>query len=80
MRFPSFLLLAGIAASLATVHSAVAQVSQETLESLSTPDKAETSIGTLEFKDGAPSVETAEKVYDALAFTRERGGISEIAF
>jgi hypothetical protein len=50
--------------------SVMAQVSQDTLESLSTPDKVETSIGTLEFKDGAPSVETAEKVYDALAFTR----------
>jgi hypothetical protein len=47
-----------------------AQVSQETLESLSTPGKVETSIGTLEFRDGAPSVETAQKVYDALAFTR----------
>ncbi len=50
--------------------SVLAQVSQETLESLSTPDKVETSIGTLQFKDGAASVETAEKVYDALAFTR----------
>jgi hypothetical protein len=50
--------------------SVMAQVSQDTLESLSTPDKVETSIGTLEFKDGAPSVETAEEVYDALAFTR----------
>jgi hypothetical protein len=50
--------------------SVIAQVPQETLESLSTPDTVETSIGTLEFRDGAPSVETAEKVYDALAFTR----------
>ena len=30
----------------------------------------ETRIGPLEFKDGAPSVETAEKVRDALDFTR----------
>ena len=55
---------------LASSASVMAQVSQKTLESLSTPDNVETSIGTLEFKDGAPSVETAEKVYDALAFTR----------
>jgi hypothetical protein len=47
-----------------------AQVSDETLKSLSTPDKVETRIGTLKFKDGAPSAETAERVYDALAFTR----------
>ena len=37
---------------------------------LTTPDKVETRIGTLEFKDGAPTVETAEKVRDTLDFTR----------
>ncbi|MFI0844459.1 DUF1254 domain-containing protein [Mesorhizobium sp. IMUNJ 23232] len=37
---------------------------------LVTPDKVETRIGTLEFKDGAPSTETAAKVYDTLDFTR----------
>jgi len=63
-------LLIAVVLLLSGSASVMAQVSQETLESLSTPDKVETSIGTLEFKDGAPSVETAEKVYDALAFTR----------
>ena len=53
-----------------SISASAEEVSPETLKSLSTPDKAETSIGTLEFKDGAPSAETAEKVYDALAFTR----------
>jgi hypothetical protein len=53
-----------------SVRTAVAQVSQETLDSLSAPDKIETSIGTLEFKDGAPSADTARKVYDTLDFTR----------
>ncbi|MBN9694147.1 MAG: DUF1254 domain-containing protein [Verrucomicrobia bacterium] len=38
--------------------------------SLTTPDKVETSIGTLDFKDGAPTVATAEKVRDTLDFTR----------
>ncbi|TWU29608.1 DUF1254 domain-containing protein [Bythopirellula polymerisocia] len=38
--------------------------------SLTTPNKVETSIGTLEYKDGAPSIQTAEKVRDALDFTR----------
>jgi hypothetical protein len=38
--------------------------------SLITPNEVETRIGTLEYDDGAPTVETAEKVYDALDFTR----------
>jgi len=37
---------------------------------ITTPDRVETRIGTLEFKDGAPSVETARKVYDTMDFTR----------
>ncbi len=46
-----------------------AQVSQEALGSVSTPDKVETRIGTLEFKDGAPSDKTAAAAYDNLDFT-----------
>jgi hypothetical protein len=38
--------------------------------SITTPDRVESRIGRLEFKDGAPSVETAEKVRDTLDFTR----------
>ncbi|MDI7862663.1 DUF1254 domain-containing protein [Rhizobiaceae bacterium n13] len=49
---------------------AVAQVAQETVRSLGAPERIETSIGTLEFKDGAPSAETAQTVYDTLDFTR----------
>ena len=55
---------------LAGAGPAAAEVSQETLDSLSAPDKIETSIGTLEFKDGAPSADTSSKVYDTLDFTR----------
>jgi hypothetical protein len=33
---------------------------------LITPDKLDSSIGTLEFKDGAPTKETAAKIYDNL--------------
>ena len=36
--------------------------------SITTPDKVETRLGTLEFKDGAPSKATVEKVYDNLDF------------
>jgi hypothetical protein len=37
--------------------------------SISTPDKVETQIGPLEFKDGAPSKATLDKVYDHLDFS-----------
>jgi hypothetical protein len=47
-----------------------AQVSRETLESISTPDKVETDLGTLQFKDGAPTAETVQKVYDGLDYVR----------
>lgn len=60
-------LLAGL---LCVPGYALAQVSEETLQSISTPESVETRIGTLEFKDGVPTAETAEKVYDTLAFTR----------
>jgi hypothetical protein len=46
------------------VHPALAEVSRETLQSLSTPDKVETHIGTLEFRDGVPLKDTTEKLYD----------------
>jgi len=51
----------------AEVH---AQVSPQTLNTLSTPNRVETRIGPLDFKDGAPSAETVRKVRDALDFTR----------
>ena len=43
-------------------------VSTETLASISTPDRVETSLGTLEFTDGAPSDATAALLYDNLDF------------
>lgn len=59
-----------LAATLLTLAgTAQAQVSAETVKSLGAPDRLETSIGTLEFKDGAPTADTASKVYDTLAFT-----------
>ena len=38
-------------------------------ESISTPNRVETAIGTLEFKDGVPSKASAQKAYDHLDFT-----------
>ena len=46
--------------------TATAEVSKETLASIMTPDRVETSIGTLKFLDGAPYPETSEQVYDEL--------------
>jgi len=37
---------------------------------IATPDRVESSIGTLEYKDGVPTQETAERVRDTLDFTR----------
>jgi hypothetical protein len=49
---------------------AIGQVPEETLQSISAPDKVETRIGALEFDDGVPSAETAQTVSNALDFTR----------
>ena len=43
-------------------------VSAETLRSISTPDLVESRLGTLEFRDGAPTKATAELLYDHLDF------------
>ncbi len=51
--------------SSAQLGQALAEVPQ----SITTPDSVETRIGTLHFKDGAPSAETAAAAYDNLDFT-----------
>jgi hypothetical protein len=43
-------------------------VSAETLRSISTPDRVDSRLGSLEFRDGAPSEATAELLYDHLDF------------
>jgi hypothetical protein len=59
-----------VCATLALPHMAAAQTATAIPPTLITPDKVETRIGPLQFKDGAPTLETAEKVYDTLDFTR----------
>jgi hypothetical protein len=56
-------------AVLALPRLATAQASTGIPPAITTPDKVETRIGTLEFKDGMPSKETLDKVYDNLDFT-----------
>ena len=43
-----------------------ADISEAELKSIHTPNKVETSIGTLNFLDGAPTIDTAQLVYDNL--------------
>ncbi|WP_426128286.1 DUF1254 domain-containing protein [Pararhizobium sp. PWRC1-1] len=68
--------LSGLLASVATCVMlavpglAADQTAADIPPSVLTPDKLETSIGTLEFKDGAPSAETAQKVRDSLDYIR----------
>jgi len=57
-------------ALLALAPLAIAQTTTGIPPQLTTPDRVETSIGRLEFRDGAPTVATAEKVRDTLDFTR----------
>ncbi|MES2438076.1 MAG: DUF1254 domain-containing protein [Verrucomicrobiota bacterium] len=43
---------------------------QKIPEQIMTPDKVETRLGTLNFSDGVPTVETTQKLYDHLDFLR----------
>ena len=59
--------------ALSALSTVQAEVSPETLKSISIPDRVETSIGTLDFFDGVPSDTTINKVYDNLDRTRALG-------
>lgn len=52
------------------VGPAFSDASTETVKSLSAPAAVDTRAGKLEFRDGVPTEETAQKVYDTLDFTR----------
>jgi Protein of unknown function (DUF1254) len=54
---------------LAAPGLAAAQPVSAVPPAITTPDKVDSRIGQLDFEDGAPSVETAQKVYDTLDFT-----------
>ena len=71
MKLPKYIRLTTLVLGLTALlpNLARSQVASETLKSLSTPDKVETRIGALEFKDGMPSQDTLAKVYDNLDFT-----------
>ena len=69
-QFSRLLVPATVCAVLALPRMAAAQTAPAIPPALITPDKVETSIGTLEFRDGAPSAATAQKVRDSLDYIR----------
>ena len=73
LRYAAAGLLASSLASVAWAAPATMKYSTEIPTNVITPDKVETSIGTLEFNDGFPTDETAKKVWDNLDFVRGRG-------
>ena len=66
----AFYAFAGIAALLASGLAAEAQVSDKVVQSLGAAPTIATSYGQLDFKDGVPTAETAQKAYDILDFTQ----------
>ncbi|UFW85355.1 DUF1254 domain-containing protein [Bradyrhizobium barranii] len=58
-----------VCAALILPRLATAQTAPAISPSITTPDKVETRLGTLDFKDGMPSPATLAKVYDNLDFT-----------
>ena len=58
-----------VATLLATGGKSTAQHHRGIPAAITTPDKVETRIGTLDFKDGAPSKATLERAYDQIDFT-----------
>lgn len=54
---------------LALAPSAFPQVSEDTLQSISTPPSVHTAIGSLNFPNGTPTAKTAATVYDHLDLT-----------
>ena len=65
----TFLPAVAACAMLSLPPLASAQTNPAISPAISTPNRVETRIGTLEFKDGAPSADTVAKVYDNLDFT-----------
>jgi hypothetical protein len=49
-------------------NEAAAQTSAPISPAISTPDKVESRLGPLEFKDGVPATVTADKLFDHLDF------------
>jgi hypothetical protein len=66
-----------VCAALVLPRPAAAQTAPAIPPSVTTPDKVETRIGTLDFKDGAPSKATLDKVYDGLDFAHAQRAFAD---
>ena len=53
------------------------QVSQQNLNAIGAPDRIETRVGTLEFKDGVPTVATARRSATRWDFTRALNSVQQ---
>jgi hypothetical protein len=62
--------LAALALGTAFLGPAQAQVPAKVVETLGAPNSIETSRGRLEFREGVPTVATAEKTYEVMDFTQ----------
>jgi hypothetical protein len=70
MRPIGFCALTIILAAIAVQGSqGIAQTAPQIPPSITTPDRVDTRVGTLEFKDGVPDKATADKLFDNLDFT-----------
>jgi hypothetical protein len=75
MKRTALAALSGLLVTLAAPTGAIAQpgsLTEEQMRAISTPDKVESRLGSLEFKDGAPSVETLSKIYLIMHFPQSR--------
>ena len=69
MKRDAFVAAVVVCAALVQPSFVAAQTPPAIPPSITTPDKVETRLGTLDFKDGMPSPATLAKVYDNLDFT-----------
>jgi hypothetical protein len=60
----------GLALIVTTMTAGAQTTKKDIPPAITTPDKVETSIGRLEFKDGAPNSATVQKVRDSLDYVR----------
>ena len=66
-----------VCATLLLPRLAAAQTAPAIPPSITTPDKVDSRIGTLDFKDGAPSKATVDKVYDDLDFAHAQRAFAD---
>ena len=75
-RFP-LTTLSLTSAAISSLLFATSVWAQAIPESVTTPDKVETRIGTMEFQDGQPSKETVDKAFDHLDFQHATRAFSD---